>query len=197
MTSFAADKPQITIMKIFKLSLFAFLACMVISCSTDPNLTEDQNTMTVAANLADADLIGTWTGIDVSYSGSITISTGGITTVQNIQGANFNGDYTVTFSEDPNTVTREGIYSIEEENTDSSGNVSTRVIDNLNLINSSTNWTLVDNELTMDSSGKITTATILENTSDSLILRVDQNTNSTINGVSETLTKSSVFTFIR
>ncbi len=197
MISFIADKPQITIMKILKLSLFAFLTCLVISCSTDPNLTEDQNTMTAAANLADADLLGTWTGIDVSYSGSITSIASGITTVQNIQGANFNGEYTVTFSENPDIVTREGIYSIDEETTDSSGNVSTQVIDNLNLINSSTNWILVDNELTMDSSGKITTAIILENTSNSLILRVDENTNSTINGVSETLVKSSVFTFVR
>ena len=170
---------------------------MVMSCSTDPNLTEDQDTMPAAVNLADADLLGTWTGIDVSYSGSITIISGGITTVQNIQGTNFNGNYTITFSEDPNIVTREGLYSIDEEITDSSGNVSTHVIDNLNLINSSTNWNLVDDELTLDSGGKIADAIILENTGNSLILRIDENTNSTINGVSETLIKSSIFTFIR
>lgn len=184
-------------MKIFKLSLFTFLTCIVLSCSTDANFTEDQDAITTTANLADADLLGTWTGIDVSYSGSITTTTDGITTVQDIQGSNFNGNYTITFSGSPNIVTGEGLYTIEEELTDTSGNSTTNVINNLNLITSFTEWNLIDDELTMDSDGKITSATVIENTSTTLVLTIDENISSTINGVSETLIKNSTFTFTR
>lgn len=184
-------------MKIIKVSLFAFLLCTMISCATDPILENEENLIVTTADAEDADLVGTWTGIDVSYSGSLTSTTNGIATVQNIEGTNFDGNYTITFEGNPNVITREGLYSISEETTLSTGEVSTQVIDNLNLINSLTNWSLVENELTMDSSGKIKTATLVELTSTSLILTIEENTSTTINGVSETLLKNSTFTFVR
>lgn len=179
-------------MNIFKLSLITLLVFTTISCSTDSNFDDTENSL-----IANPDLIGTWTGINVSYSGSITTLIGGITTVQNIEGSDFNGTYTITFTQDPNEVTGEGLYSISEEMTAPNGNASTRTITNLNLINAATDWNLVDNELTMDANGKITTATILELTSNTLTLTIDEDITSTINGVSETVIKNSVFNFTR
>ena len=184
-------------MRIFKLSLFTFLTCIVLSCSTDENQLENENTIATTVNLADADLLGTWTGIDVSYSGSITTTNGGVTTVQNTQGSNFNGNYTVTFSESPSIITGEGLYSIDEEVTDTNGNNSTRTINNLNLINSLTNWTLVDDQLTIDSNTKIIVATIIELTSSSLVLTIIENNTSTINNITTVEDKNATFVFTR
>ncbi|WP_299208856.1 hypothetical protein [uncultured Dokdonia sp.] len=185
-------------MKFFKLSLFIYLLCTILSCSTDAIVTNEEDPIVATVDTEDADLLGTWTGIDVSYSGSMTSITNGIATVQNIEGANFDGEYTITFEANPNVITREGLYSINEEITESNGDVvSTSIIDNLNLINSLTNWNLVEDELTMDSGGKIKTATIVELTSTSLVLSIDESTSTTINGVSETLLKNSTFTFVR
>ena len=181
-------------MNIFKLSLITLLACITISCSTDSNFDEDENLLLANAN---AELIGTWTGIDVSYTGTITTQTGGVTTVQNIEGTNFSGTYTITFTQDPNVVTGEGLYSISQETSTSDDESSTQTITNLNLINSFTNWNLVDNELTMEASGKTTIADITELTTNTLVLTINENITSTINEVTETVEKSSVFSFTR
>ncbi len=178
-------------MNIFKLSLMTLLVFTIFSCSTDAINPDTENSL-----IANPDLIGTWTGIDVSYSGTITTISGGITTTQEIEGTNFDGTYTITFTQDPNMVTGEGLYSIEEVTT-SDDETSSRVVTNLNLITSSTNWNLVDNELSMTADNKIITATISELTNDSLIMEIDESTTTTINGVSETLVKNSVFTYTR
>ena len=49
----------------------------------------------------------------------------------------------------------------------------------------------------MTADNKIITATISELTSNSLIMLINENTTTTINGVSETLVKNSVFTYTR
>ena len=179
-------------MNIFKLSLMTLLVFTIFSCSTDAINPDTENSL-----IANPDLLGTWTGIDVSYTGSVTTTTDGTTTVQDIEGNNFDGTYTITFTQDPNVITGEGLYSITEETTIPGGDTSSRIITNLNLVTSFTNWNLVDSELTMTADNKIITATISELTSNSLIMLINENTTTTINGVSETLVKNSVFTYTR
>ncbi len=184
-------------MKNFKSLLFTLLACLILSCSTDSIISEDENTTVSESSLADVDLLGIWTGIDVIYSGTTTITNSNGTTTQDIQSSNFNGDYTITFLENPAIVTGEGHYSIDEEIIEIDGNNTIRTINNLNLINSLTDWTLVDDQLTIDSNGKITIATIEELTTESLILVITENNTSTINGTTTIENKNATFVFTR
>lgn len=148
-------------MKNFKLLLLAFLAVSIVSCKSDDD--SDGGGGDTSGNL-----IGTWIGVDLDYSGSTTTTADGLPPITaDFVGETTESDYTLTFSEEPNEVVSDGSYTIELTTT-ILGETQTNTED-LDFFLTGT-WTRDGNTLTISAEGRTEEYTIEELTDDSLIL---------------------------
>lgn len=156
-----------------KISVLCFALALVLSaCSNDDdnNNTEDTS----------GDLIGTWIGQDIDYTGSTVTSALGQDITSTFVGEAYDIDYTLTFSENPNEVVSDGNYNIELTTT-VLGQTQTETIENLEFLNTGT-WIRSGNELTIVSDEGTTEATIVELSGNTLVLAVSENQESSEQG---------------
>ncbi|MEL6811966.1 MAG: lipocalin family protein [Bacteroidota bacterium] len=173
-------------MKILKILFLAVLTAAFVGCSDD----DDGGNPVGGA----ADLVGTWNGTGVSYSGTTETTANGVTISADFVGEGYDYNYTVTFSENPNQVTSEGSYSIELTTT-SGGQTITQNVENISFSEVG-EWSISGDQLTVTSAtGDPSTATIVELTANSLILNIVDVQTQNAGGTSVTSTTDSTFTF--
>lgn len=146
-------------MKTTKLLLLS-LAVIFLSCS------EDEERLPTSQGM-----VGTWSMTSVDYTGTSTTT---------MQGASLTADYTgtgkemnvvSTFAENPNTVLTEGSYIIVVKTT-MMGQTTTEEVPFDEVVSDGT-WTLSGRTLTVSGPNGPEEATILEQTSTSLKMRMD------------------------
>lgn len=148
-----------------KLSLL-FIVFALTSCSSD-DIDSSGN-----GNIY-GDILGTWIGVDVNYSGStVTEIIGEPSLTADFVGEAYDVDYTLTFSENPNELVSEGSYSIELTTT-TLGQSQTDNVEDLEFLNDGA-WDRAGDQLTIVSNGETSVGTILELTDTSLILEIDE-----------------------
>jgi hypothetical protein len=150
-----------------KLSLlFIAFTFVLTSCSSDDGDSSGNGDVS-------GDIVGTWIGVDVDYSGStVTQIPGAPDLVADFVGEAYDVDYTLTFSENPNELVSEGSYSIELTTT-TLGQSQTDNVEDLEFLSDGT-WDKVGDQLTVVSNGETSTGTIVELTDTSLIVEIDQ-----------------------
>ena len=146
-------------MKKINLLFVLVLTLLVASCSSD----DDDNSSDTSG-----DILGTWNGVDVEYTGDTTTEGQGQTLVADFVGDAYDVDYTMTFTENPNELTAIGSYSIELTTT-VAGQTQVQNVENLEFIGDST-WSISGNELTATSNGETDVLDILELTDTTLKL---------------------------
>ena len=167
--------------------LFIAFVFTLTSCSTDDSDTSSDSS---------GDIVGTWIGLDVDYSGStVTVIPGSADLVSDYVGEAYDVDYTLTFSENPNELVSEGSYSIELTTT-TLGQTQVDNLENLEFLSDGT-WNKVGDQLTIVSNGATSTGTILELTSTSLILELNQVQDVSQQGFTITTTINAITTFIK
>lgn len=174
-------------MKIFKFIFLAVLTVSLVACDSDDDSTNNDTT--------NADLVGTWQGEDMDYSGTSETQAQGQTVTSSFVGEAIDVDYTLTFTEDPNMVTSNGSYGIELTTT-SNGQTVTQTIDNLTFLETGV-WTRTGNTLTIDSDGEASAATIEQLTENALRIAVTEVETITQGDFSVTTTTNLVATFVR
>ena len=163
-------------MKKLFLQLFA-ITVIFSSCSSsdsDSGDNEDPQNPT-------AEIIGTWNGVDVEYSGTTTFTILGENVVSTFIGEAYDVDFTLIFTENPNNVVADGSYSLNLTVT-TLGEVQTETVENLELLDTGT-WIISGSTLSITAEGETTEATIMELTETSLILRIIEEENYVENGL--------------
>jgi len=145
-------------MKIAKL-VFLSLAVVLFSCGQedDPKPLDG--------------LIGAWSVTALNYEGSTTSNIMGTSIISTFTGVAKNMDMTVTFKQNPNTVISEGSYTIALTTT-TLGQSITEDYTFTDFISDGT-WTLNDKKITVTNSGVAQEATIVSQTSTTLVLAVE------------------------
>jgi hypothetical protein len=156
-------------MKITKLFILA-LAVVFLACK------DDEDPLPTAAGL-----LGDWSLTALTYEGSTTTTVAGISITSEFVGVGKDFDLTVLFEENPNTVLSVGSYTIELTTT-IAGVSETENITFTDFIQDGT-WTLNGKTLTVTSSGETEEATIISQTSTTMILEVKLEETETIPGV--------------
>lgn len=146
-------------MKTTKLFLLG-LAVILFSCNKEetPNPTVEG-------------MVGTWAITAFDYNGTTTTTVQGTSVKSTFTGKAKDLDLTTTFTANPNTVTNEGSYSIEETTT-ILGQTTTEEYLNEETVMDGT-WTLNGNKLTVTTVDGPQEATILEQTATTLKLKVE------------------------
>jgi hypothetical protein len=166
--------------------LFIAFAFILASCSSDDDSSSDTS----------GDLVGTWIGQDVDYSGStVTEIPGQDNLVADFVGEAYDVDYTLTFSENPNELVSEGSYSIELTTT-TLGQTQVDNVENLEVLSDGT-WSRTGDQLTIVSNGETSTGTILELTDTSLIVEINEVQDISQQGFTITTTVNAITTFTR
>jgi hypothetical protein len=143
------------------------LLCLVFACSKE-DTPEPAN---------GAGLKGNWKVTDIKYAGTSTTTIQGMSFPSTFTGTGYDMDLTLAFSEDPNTYTTTGDYSIELTSTFQGQNMTYNWT-NQDFLGNGT-WTLSGEELTIRSQGvDEQKTTILELTATTLKLGYDM-TNTT------------------
>lgn len=174
-------------MKIFKILFLALLTISVVSCGDDDDAGNDVG--------GSADLVGTWNGATVNYSGSTVTEANGVSITADFVGEGMNVDYTVTFTSDPNEVTSDGSYDIELTTT-IAGQTTTQTVEGI-VFTSNGEWLLDGDQLTITVDADTSTSTIVELTASSLILNIVDVQTFSANGSTSTTTTDSTLTFTR
>lgn len=146
-------------MKITKLLLLS-LAVIFLSCS------EDEDPLPTSQGM-----VGTWNVTSVDYKGTATTTVLGASMKADFTGKGKDMTLTSTFSENPNTVFTEGSYTIELKTT-MNGQTTTEDHYFEDVVTDGT-WTLNGRTLTITGADGPQEATILEQTSTSLTMRMD------------------------
>jgi len=149
-------------MKKFALLFILTLSFSLTSCSDDDN--NSSNTS--------GELVGTWMGTAIDYSGTTETTVQGITIDADFVGEAYDIDYSLTFSENPNNVEADGSYSIELETT-VNGQTTTQDVEDLEFLNDGT-WSRDGNDLTITDDGQSSTARIVELTDTTLRISISQ-----------------------
>ncbi|MEM5566856.1 hypothetical protein WNY78_17170 [Psychroserpens sp. AS72] len=123
--------------------LFIALALVLTACSGD-----DDSSPTNTSG----DLLGTWIGQDVDYTGNSSKTVQGQSFDATFVGEAYDVDYTLTFTENPNEVLSDGSYSIELTTT-SLGQTQVDNVENLEFLSNGT-WSRTGNELTVVNDGE-------------------------------------------
>lgn len=166
--------------------LFIILALSLTACSTD----DDSNGST------SGDIVGTWIGVDVDYSGStVTEIPGGDDLVSDFVGEAYDVNYSITLSENPNNLSSDGSYSIELTTT-TLGQTQVQNIENLEFESVGT-WSKVGDQLTIVSNGATSVGTILELTSTSMKLQQNQVEDVSQQGLTITSTVNAITTYTK
>ena len=141
--------------------LFIALALVLVSCSDD----DTPNPSDTSGNL-----IGTWIGQDVDYTGSSSTTVQGQSFDATFVGEAYDVDYTLTFTENPNEVISDGSYSIELTTT-ALGQTQVDNLENLEFLSNGT-WSQSGNVLTVVTDGEASDATIIQLTDTMLVLQI-------------------------
>ena len=169
-------------MKTTKLLLLS-LAVIFLSCSEDdePPLPTSQG------------MLGTWTMTAVDYQGTSTTTVQGISTKADFTGTGKDISVVSTFNDNPNTVVTEGSYIIVLKTT-SMGQTRTDEVPFQDVITNGS-WTLDGRTLTIDGIVGPQKATILEQTSTALKMKMDVKQSQTSQGGSVSADIQITFTF--
>ena len=172
-------------MKKLNLLCIAFVFALT-SCSSD----DDNSSADVSG-----DIIGTWIGLDVEYSGRTVTEFLGQEIVADFVGEAYDVDYTLTFSENPNEIVSSGSYSLEVTTT-ALGQVQVENIENIEGLGNGT-WNKDGDQLTIVSGGETTVGTIVELTSTSLILELSEVQDISQDGLIIATTINAIATFTK
>ena len=173
-------------MKILKLTLVLVAFIAFTSCSEDDN---------GGGNDTSGDIVGTWIGTGVDYTGTSETTTMGQTVSADFVGEAFDINYTLTFSENPNNVVADGSYSIELTTT-INGQSSTETVEDLEFLNDGT-WERSGNTLTITAEGEPGDATIVELTDTTLVLEIVESEGISAPDFEFTTQVTAVMTFTR
>ncbi len=170
-------------MKITKLFLLS-IAVILFSCSDkdDPIPTSEG-------------MVGTWTVTGIDYKGSTTTTISGITAKADFTGTGKDMDLTTTFTSNPNTVTSEGTYTIVLKTT-VAGQTTTDEFPFDEVLTDGT-WTLNGKILSITNPSGTQDATIVKQTSTTLVLRLDLEESESDSGITVTTKIQAVYTFIK
>ncbi|WP_204345340.1 lipocalin family protein [Psychroserpens algicola] len=152
--------------------LFIALAMVLTACSSDD--TNPPNT--------EGDLLGTWIGQDVQYTGTSATEVQGQSITADFVGDAYDVNYTLTFTENPNEVVADGSYSIELTTT-ALGQSQTQNVEDLEFLNSGT-WSRSGNQLSITDNGETTVGTIVELTVNTLKIAVTETEDVVEQGIS-------------
>jgi hypothetical protein len=167
--------------------LFIVLALVLTACSSDDDSNPPGDTS--------GDLIGTWIGQDVDYTGSSSTTVQGQSFDATFVGEAYDVDYTLTFTENPNEIISDGSYSIELTTT-ALGQTQVDNVENLEFLNSGT-WTQSGNMLTVISEGNESEATILQLTDTMLVLELIDSQTVVQEGIEVSSTINATVTYTR
>ena len=170
-------------MKTLKFLLLGF-ALILFSCSEDEEFQATSQGM-----------LGTWNIATIDYSGTSVTTVQGQSLKSTFKGTGKDMDLISTFSENPNTVVTEGSYIIELETTTLGQTVTNDILFE-NVIVDGT-WTLNGNTLTIDGAAGPQTATILEQTSTKLTMKLDVKQNLSNQGAVVSADIQVVYTFTK
>ena len=169
-------------MKILKLLFLSLFVSFAISCSSS----DDDNGSSGSGEI-DAELVDTWIGTAVDYTGTTETEFNGVTLTADFVGEGFDIDYSINFTENPNEVTSDGSYSILLTTT-IQGTSTEQTIPNLTFFETST-WEVNGDQITVSSNGaEPQTFTITELTETTLIIEGEQVTVQTQSGATVTTT---------
>ena len=170
-------------MKITKVLLFC-LAIIFLSCS------EDEDPMPTSQAM-----VGEWAISSLDYKGSTTTSYEGASLTANFTGTGKDMDLTTIFSENPNTVTSAGSYTIVLT-TSMMGQTTTDEMTMEEVVTDGT-WTLNGRDLTITNNLGSQTATIVEQTSTKLRIRLDVDQSESDQGITVTTKVQATYTFTK
>lgn len=164
--------------------LFIALVLVFTSCSTDDS-----------PSIISGDIVGTWIGNTIDYSGDTVTTVDGQTLVADFVGEAYDMDYTITFSEDPNNVVSEGSYSLKLTYT-VLGQTSVENVENIEFLEGG-NWEQSNNILTLIAQEESIDYKIEELTDDKLVLSLSVEEDLSEQGVSIISTIDAKMTFYR
>jgi hypothetical protein len=162
-------------MKIAKLFLLG-LAVILFSCGKDDD----------PAPTADG-LIGAWSITALEYGGSTITTVSGITITSDFTGVGKDMNMTVTFNQNPNTVTSQGSYTIALTTVTLGQSLTEDVM--FNGFFGDGTWVLKDKTLTVTSAGVAQEATIISQTSTKLVIAIDTEQTQDLGGAGSIVTK--------
>jgi hypothetical protein len=168
-------------MKITKLLLLS-VAVMLFSCGDDEEFQPTSQGM-----------VGAWQITAVDYKGTTTTSAQGMSIKADFTGTGKDMTLTTTFGASPNTVTTQGSYTIVLKTT-VAGQTETEEYPVEEIFSDGT-WTLDGKTLSITDASGTEKATIIEQTSTSLKMKVDINETETQQGITVTTNVSGVYTF--
>jgi hypothetical protein len=170
-------------MKIAKFFLLS-LAVVFLSCSED----EDPKPTSEG-------MVGTWAITGVDYKGTSTTTVDGTSIKANFTGTGKDMDLTTTFSTNPNVVTSEGSYTITLTTT-YMGQTTTEDYPFEEVVTDGT-WTLNGNTLTITDDFGPQSATIVEQSSTRLKLKLNVSESETDQGVTYSTNVEATYTFAK
>lgn len=153
------------------LILFVFSA-FIFGCETSDN------------DLTTASIIGVWNGVSINFTGTGAAEIQVVPVTADVDGEGYDIDYTVTFDEDPNTVSTVGNFSVEATAT-LQGQTYTESEEGIAL-DFSGPWSQDGNTVALTIEGEEVIANIVELTETSLVLQFIIERVETINGISIT-----------
>lgn len=170
-------------MRITKLVLLC-LTVISWSCS------EDEDPMPTSQGM-----VGTWAISNLEYKGTTTTSFEGGSLRADFTGTGKDMDLTTSFSANPNNVTSAGSYTIVLKTT-MMGQTTTQEMMMDQVVTDGT-WTLSGRDLTITNDGIPQTATIVDQTSTTLKLKVDVNQSETDQGITVSTKVQATYTFTK
>lgn len=173
-------------MKIVIKIMFALLVCLPLGCS--------KNSDTQEATDRTGDLTGLWQPVAYSITGNRTIIEFDEATVSTFEGIGAEFNYTLAFSENPNTFTSQGDFILTLTITNENG---TFVTGSNEFIAENGSWIKAGNSITFTEGSEVCNATISELTANTLRYSRNKEVN-TVDGNSSVNTSTlEQFTFFR
>ncbi|NRD19938.1 lipocalin family protein [Winogradskyella eckloniae] len=172
-----------------KLNYFYLFCCVIclMACASDDDNSNDE--------LSTSDLLGTWVGVDLDYSGNTTFEYLGIPVVSQFTGEAYDIDYTITFTDNPNQFYTNGTYSMELTTT-FLGETEVSSVENLEFLGDGT-WSLSGSELTIERDGFSSVATVTLVSNDVIEVDLMEEQSTTLEGVDYIVNVHSISTFER
>ena len=170
-------------MKTAKILMFS-LAVIFLSCN------EDEDPMPTKAGM-----VGQWVITALEYRGTTTATVDSVTTKTEFTGTAKDMDLITDFEENPNTVTSEGRYTIVLKST-RKGQTTVYEYEMNETVTNGT-WTLNGKTLTVTNDLGAQTATILNQTSSTLTLKVEVSQDASAYGVAVSNTFQAIYTFTK
>ncbi len=140
-------------------------------------------------------VVGVWNCTALNYSGTTVTELMGQSITSNFTGEGQNIDFTLTFSENPNTATSSGTYDIFLTTT-TLGQTQTQTIPDIEFEYTGT-WSQNGNDLTIVKDGVPATATIVAMTETTLEVNITDVETSSINEATVTTTINSTIRFVK